>query len=342
MSTISVCIATHERAHLLRPTLEALARQDCLPDEIIVSDSSASAASEEVTREFARTQSRIHVRHVHSERRALPWQRWWAFSHSSGEIILFLDDDVSLEPETITILKRVYLLEYRPSHAPLVGVGLLKVWDDYSLQTRRRGSLKERLIGTAAAESGRAIPGGLAASLDGPHAANLIRVDRFWGGAMSFRREVLQRIGLLDQLVELYESGLGRGEDAVLSFYARQQGELCLITLPLALHPRPEKIRGTATPYSTSAWRMGLSATWGRAHTLRWTATSQTAYRQSCLRMFLLELGRASSGVIRRPGQRAAWLRLLGAGYGCWLTLSRWNAIPARARSAAYGEKQGS
>src|SRR4028119_2218952 len=106
--SISVCIATHERHRLLKTTLEALASQSRLPDEIVVSDSSSNKENEEVVRAFAQSRTSLAVKYVKSERSALPWQRWWAFSHSSGEIVLFVDDDVRLAPPALETLEATY------------------------------------------------------------------------------------------------------------------------------------------------------------------------------------------------------------------------------------------
>ena len=67
--SISVCIATHERAELLRGTLESLARQRLPPLEVIVSDSSAGPAGRDVVSAFASRHPGLRVRHLPSSRR---------------------------------------------------------------------------------------------------------------------------------------------------------------------------------------------------------------------------------------------------------------------------------
>ena len=39
----------------------------------------------------------IDLIHLKSEYKSLPWQRYNAYSHSQGDIILFIDDDILLE-----------------------------------------------------------------------------------------------------------------------------------------------------------------------------------------------------------------------------------------------------
>jgi hypothetical protein len=144
---------------------------------------------------------------------------------------------------------------------------------------------------------------------------------------MSFRRDVLLRIGGLEWLVELYEAGLGRAEDIVLSSLASDQGPLYLMTEPLARHP--VQVEASPTPYPSSGWRLGLSQTWGRAHSLRWLARDPEAYRRAWSRVVLLELARGAGGVVRRPWRTACWARLAGAGWGICRAVARWKEIPA-------------
>ena len=112
---ISVCIATHEREELLAGTLESLGRQAQSPAEVVVSDSSVGDAVRAVVEGFSSRHPEIRVRHARSDRKSLPWQRWWAFSHSSGSIVLFLDDDVRLDPQALKVLFGAYrdLLGFR-------------------------------------------------------------------------------------------------------------------------------------------------------------------------------------------------------------------------------------
>ncbi|HEY9517120.1 MAG TPA: glycosyltransferase [Gemmatimonadaceae bacterium] len=326
MPSISVCIATHERADLLRGTLEALARQHRLPEEIVVSDSSTSPASAEAVRDFAAGVTAIPIRHVPAERRALPWQRWWAFAHSRGDIVLFLDDDVKLAPDALGVLEEAHLHPRSGSGQRPGGVGFIMTWDDGTQPTRRARTLRERWLGISGVRAARVSPGGLAVSVTGLLAPEPVEVDLLWGGAMSFPRSTLERIGRLDALVRLYEQGIGRGEDAVLSSRAREFGPLYLITQPLALHPRT--VSGVPTPYAGRGWLLGLTGTWGRAHTMRWIASDRRAYPAAWVRVASLEIARAWTGLVARPMDRDRWERLSGACVGVYRTVRHWRDIP--------------
>jgi GT2 family glycosyltransferase len=325
--SISICIATHERAELLRGTLEAIGRQTLPACEVIVSDSSGDASARDVVAVFAARHPGIRVRHLPSHRRALPWQRWWAFSHAFGDWILFLDDDVRLGEEALETLDRARSAVPRP----VAGIGFVLTWDGPGEQPRRNvSSPKERWLGTAAYPPGVLTPGGQTVSFFGLPPGETVEVDALWGGAMAFRRDVLRQLDCLDNLVALYESGSGRGEDGVLSRCASALGRLYLVNRPLAFHPRQ---RQGPAPYARSGWRLGMTATWGRAHTMRWLSSDPRAYVREWRRLAVLEIGRAIAAAARRPWRAAGWLQIAGALTGVARSAARWRDIPGRAGS---------
>jgi glycosyltransferase involved in cell wall biosynthesis len=329
--SLSVCIATHQRPLLLAETLQALGAQDRAPDEILISDSSPGDASGKVIEAFRAQHSGIPTRWLRTPCSALPWLRHVAASRAWGEVVLFLDDDVTLVPEALGLLERAYQGLREGGGERVGGIGLKMVWRDGSSPERDARALPERWLGTAGATSGCITRGGLTVSMADLERDAPVPVDYLWGGAMSFPREVLQQVGLLDCLVILYEEGAGRGEDAVLSRCARLFGRLYVLTPPAALHRKvpPDE----PTPYGASGWRLGITATWGRAHTLRWLAEKPAAYRLAWARLATLELARSIKAVCSKPWRSAAWGRLAGAGYGIGKAVLHWRRISPRPRS---------
>ena len=326
---ISVCIATHERAELLAGTLEAVARQGVAPGDVVVSDSSATPATREVVSDFAARHPELRCRYVRSERRALPWQRWWAFTHSIGDWVLFIDDDVRLDVSALDALARSIAAAGRKG--PVAGMGFVFTWDGEGPQPERdTASPKERWLRTAAWPSGALTPGGQTVSFFGLAPDQTVPVDALWGGAMAFPRHVLAEISCLDNLAALYEAGIGRGEDGVLSHAASRFGRLYLVNRPLARHPRER--RGPA-PYARSGWKLGMTSTWGRAHTMRWLASDATAYRREWSRLVALEWLRAARAVTTRPWHAASWAQAAGVAWGTARSLACWSRIPASAQS---------
>lgn len=323
----SVCIATHERPSLLRKTMEALMNQTRLPDEIVVSDSSHTQATQELVLDFASWDSAPLIIYIHSNSSVLPWQRWWAFTHARGDIILFLDDDVQLSTEALSVLEINYS---KNTTECIAGIGFVKTLPGHKVNVRSLDSFEERWLNTFQIPSAFIQPGGTTTPPKFPLLEQTIPVGRLWGGAMSYPRGILQQIGPLTELFRLYEGRIGRGEDAVLSYYASQFGQLFLITKPLAVHPEDEQAVHNA--YSTAGWRKGLTETWGKAHTQRWLARDQKAFWNEWARAASLEVLRSLWwGVFRQPFRRQGWARLLGALWGCILTITRYHSIPLSA-----------
>jgi glycosyltransferase involved in cell wall biosynthesis len=328
--TISVCIATHQRPRLLAGTLEALGNQRRPPDEIIVSDSSRPDSGG-VIAAFSNDHPFLKVMHVPSVRKVLPWHRWWAFKHSHGDVILFLDDDITLTPTALEDLERAYDRLEVETRGHLAGIGFLLLFG--SGATRNVGSPGERWLKTAGLRNGTVTPGGLTVTITGLTSSAPVEVDVLSGGAMSYRRQVLEEIFELDNLVALYEAGIGRGEDAVLSCYARKMGKLFVLNQPVALHPDEDP--DIPTPYFGQGWRGGLTQTFGRAHTMRWIATDWSSYKKDWWRIVALEVTRSSASIIRQPWKGRNWLNLAGVLYGTALTLFRWKRIPSSAGSGS-------
>lgn len=99
MKSICFVVATKDRPDELRRMLESLAAQTRLPERTIVVDSSANAVSY-VTDEF---RQRLHVRYMHHNPPSASGQRnaGVAAVPPSMDLIAFLDDDATLEPEAL-------------------------------------------------------------------------------------------------------------------------------------------------------------------------------------------------------------------------------------------------
>lgn len=326
MPRLSVCIATLDRPESLRVALDGLVAQTRPADDVVISDASTGEATRTLVESYARKHPDRGIRLVRSAKRALPWQRWWAFSHSEGEITLFLDDDVTLVPTALGELLDAYeRLKREQGQAP-AGVGMAMHWPDGTPELRIPSRIKDRWIGIAGREEGTLTPGGLPVAFTRAPGIDLTPIAFLWGGAMSYRSDVLRRIGPLDHLVELYQRGYGRGEDLVLSHLAARYGPLYQITRPLALHPRPAE--STRSAYATAGYRLGVTETWGRAHLLGWLATDRASYRRAWRRVVSLELARTTTALVRRPWASAAWARLAGDLAGLTRSLVHRHAIP--------------
>jgi len=185
---ISVVIPTWGRVQEPVRTLQDLTRQTRLPDEIIVVDQNQPAVLEldQVLEGIP------YARQIRASRPGVCPNYNLGWRESRGEIVLFLDDDVELDPELIA------------SH--------LRLYDDEEKQPASAGKTKKLPLGGVAGRVEQ--PAG---DLD-PHA--IVQVGKYFaltgkvignfnsvkpcevqiapGGNMSFYRSVLEKIGGFD------------------------------------------------------------------------------------------------------------------------------------------------
>src|SRR5438309_3265794 len=93
----SIVIATCNRPELLIQTLESILTQSPPPDEILIVDSSDPGNSREAVAKFEK-RTEIPISYHYSEIRSSARQRNFGAERAKGEFIIFLDDDVTLEP----------------------------------------------------------------------------------------------------------------------------------------------------------------------------------------------------------------------------------------------------
>jgi len=98
---VTVAIPTYNRAELLRQTLAGIARQDFPREdfEVLVIDNNSRDGTAAVVAAFA--DARPAPRHVVEGRQGLDHARNRALAEARGEIILFGDDDILVEPDWI-------------------------------------------------------------------------------------------------------------------------------------------------------------------------------------------------------------------------------------------------
>jgi GT2 family glycosyltransferase len=102
----SVVIPTMRREAILEATLESLQHCDPKPAEVIVIDADAEGSSEPVVTAFDQ-QVAPAVRYLQSQP-SLTRQRNIGIDDASGDVLVFLDDDVSITPDLFALLERAY------------------------------------------------------------------------------------------------------------------------------------------------------------------------------------------------------------------------------------------
>jgi GT2 family glycosyltransferase len=102
----SVVIPTMRREEILAGTLASLERCDPAPDEVIVVDSDDQGSSQPVVTAFDHAVSPA-VRYIRTPP-SLTRQRNIGIDDSSGDVVVFMDDDVAIEPDLFARLDDVY------------------------------------------------------------------------------------------------------------------------------------------------------------------------------------------------------------------------------------------
>lgn len=104
---MTAIIPTKDRTQMLAETLASLAACDPLPDELIVVDGSAEQSARPVVEAVAREHPQLSVRHLSSDP-GLCRQRNRAVREATGDVIVFLDDDVYLERDAFAAIARAF------------------------------------------------------------------------------------------------------------------------------------------------------------------------------------------------------------------------------------------
>ena len=192
---VSVVVPTFNREALLCDTLRALLAQDYPDTEIIVVDQSERHTAE-TSRFLESIASRI--RHHRDPRPNLPMARNTGTRLASGDVLLFIDDDVHASADVISRLVAHYA---DPGVAGVTG---------YLASPTDAGDERMASFLRYVAEPGLLYRPGLMA------------VDHFFGGFMSFRRDVVERVGGFDEWIG--SQPVAAAEDLEFCMRVRQAG----------------------------------------------------------------------------------------------------------------------
>ena len=105
---VSIVVSTHNRAHLLRPCLDALLRQctDLSSYEIIVVDNNSTDGTPDVLADFVGRG--LPLRALREPRQGVSYGRNAGIAHARGRIIAFTDDDIRVAPDWVSRIVRTF------------------------------------------------------------------------------------------------------------------------------------------------------------------------------------------------------------------------------------------
>jgi GT2 family glycosyltransferase len=229
-----VIVATKNRAADLERMLATLGSQTRLPEELIIVDQSCGEDTRRIIDSFARDlkaagRREPEIIYLHDPTLVgANGARNVGIERSRGEILVFLDDDVLLEPEFMHELLRVY------EESPGVG-GVSGVVTNYALPPHSPRILR-RLFWTGPFHDERQP---LYWRADRLRDHQPVRVRRFGSGLMSIRREALGD----DRFDSFYR---GPGEDVELTWRIHERYLLLIAPQARVFHVRSKAGREAA------------------------------------------------------------------------------------------------
>ncbi|MFW6083723.1 MAG: glycosyltransferase family 2 protein [Gemmatimonadota bacterium] len=223
---ISVVICTHNRSDSLDRALHSLSRVS-VPDgtawEIVVVDNASSDATRDVVERHVHTD--LPVAYEFEERTGLSHARNTGVARSSGEIVAFLDDDVSVRADWLEELDRAF---HERDASCVGGRALLRT------DVPRPGWWRKEYDGKAGHFDRGDEELSSRSSEDG-----LVGI----GANLAFRRDVFERHGLFRTELGRKGARLSTGEEVDLMNRVRRNGELALYWPDLVVyhHPHPSR-----------------------------------------------------------------------------------------------------
>lgn len=232
----SVVIATCNRSEKANALVNQMLSCSPTPDQIVVVDSSDQLDSTLEKNEL--------VLYIKTDRKNQPYQRYLGCLKTTGDVIIFLDDDVKILNDGIFDL---YTAPYHDNQIAGVAVGLKYEsisediqefnFSDWSGCKRRLLWSWWSITGNPPLRAGEIYYSGLVGAI--PHGYSG-RVKYFQGPNMSFRKKIIMEI-FNDEIFELYDGNLGKGEDKILSMQVVNYGQLLVNATTLSLlHPKEE------------------------------------------------------------------------------------------------------
>jgi glycosyltransferase involved in cell wall biosynthesis len=142
--SLSVVIATRNRAESLRDTLSSLTEQSRQPDEVVVIDNASEDFTKKVVISFG---NQLKIKYIYEPIRGIPYARNAGVRNSSGDIIAFIDDDCIADKDWLKNLEIPFIKD------PNIGVvggdlSYFKVGDgrveDFYIKNMRSGTEMNR------------------------------------------------------------------------------------------------------------------------------------------------------------------------------------------------------
>ena len=210
MLKTSLIIPTYNRPEALSDCIDSVLKQTVLPDELIIVD---DGNLEEIPYEKACQNKGIHTIYYKKDTPGLTRSRNKGVELSSGDIILFLDDDVILFPDYIEQI----LAGYDENTSGVGGLVEIELPKTFKNSIRR---IFEIIFLISGMEEGKVLPSGFCTNYSTTNRPikELKKVDFLDGGVMSVRSEVFEEFSFNEKY-----NRCGMGEDKDFSYRVAQR-----------------------------------------------------------------------------------------------------------------------
>ena len=231
----SVVIPTYRRPNDLSACLDSVLKQTASPAEVIVVDNGPDAASETLVRQRQKdfAAQSVTLQYVRNDRNSLTAARNLGSRLSSGDVVLFLDDDTIVDPGYTREILNVY--ETAPN-----AVGVMGYIHRHRDSPLRNGFFRFFFLSHSVPDGCKLLP-----SLNTTYPPNLRKVMpcQRLSGVSSYRRHLLQEFQFDEKLIKYSD-----GEDVDFSFQVFQRYPGLLFMTPLARYANTTSAEGRALP----------------------------------------------------------------------------------------------
>jgi glycosyltransferase involved in cell wall biosynthesis len=104
---VSVILPTYNRGNIIHEAIKSVLAQTYSPWELIIADDCSNDNTSDICLKLASEDPRIRY-YQNQENLGLPRNRNMALSHVKGDLVLFIEDDMVLDEECISILVETY------------------------------------------------------------------------------------------------------------------------------------------------------------------------------------------------------------------------------------------
>jgi len=292
MLSFETVIATCNRPASLEKLVNQILSCSFGPERVIIVDSS------DIKNNLF--QNNKQITYIHTRRKNQPYQRFLGCQRSQSDILFFFDDDIEIVDKNC--FKKV-LNTYNFDES-IVGVQPKIEYHNSFLDNKipksllREGAKNFSFLESLKYLSGskKILPGKMwLAGLRGKLPKNLSKVEWFNGPAFSVKREYLYK-NFNFSLFSLYDSCLGKAEDAILGYTISKKGKIIYFSDVVFFH----KGQQTST-YTASISLLAKRVAYSRLYlSYEYSRLNKTSYMISFLHFNVFLLGRVLTQIINQ------------------------------------------